>query len=225
MHDGPSQVDLSQLQEYGLFAHYQKIYSWLKLIFIGTRALYTLFISTKNQKIKLFRDFCKGKHHLLKSFFIKPTQSALSMKITKRDLIVASVTACLTLTCIFANPKIGILESSIFDWNTIAVKNTKIGSVKTFFRSQTATLDELECHVTTLNPGEDSHPPHKHAEEEVIIIKDGTVEALVNGEKKRVGPGSVIFQASNQMHSLRNVGKTPATYHVFSWHSPGTLER
>lgn len=147
------------------------------------------------------------------------------MIITKRDLIVASITACFTLTCIFANPKVSILESSIFDWNTIAVKNTKIGSVKTFFRSQTATLDELECHVTTLNPGEESHPPHKHAEEEVIIIKDGIVEALVNGEKKKVGPGSVIFQASNQMHSLRNAGKTPATYHVFSWHSPGTLER
>jgi quercetin dioxygenase-like cupin family protein len=97
--------------------------------------------------------------------------------------------------------------------------------VRTFFRSQTATTDELECHVTTLNPGEASHPPHKHPEEEVIIIKEGTVEALVNGEKKKVGSGSVIFQASNQMHALRNAGKTPATYHVISWHSPGTMEK
>jgi hypothetical protein len=27
--------------------------------------------------MKLFHDFCKGKHRLLKSFFINPTQSAL----------------------------------------------------------------------------------------------------------------------------------------------------
>nr|WP_295927937.1 cupin domain-containing protein [uncultured Dyadobacter sp.] len=147
------------------------------------------------------------------------------MKITKRDLAVASITATLTMTCIFARPKISILESSIYDWNNIAVKSTKIGAVRTFFRSQTATLDELECHVTSLNPGEASHPPHKHPEEEVIIIKDGTLEALVNGEKQKVGPGSVIFQASNQTHSIRNVGKTTATYHVISWHSPGTMER
>ncbi|SEJ48604.1 Cupin domain-containing protein [Dyadobacter sp. SG02] len=147
------------------------------------------------------------------------------MKITKRDLTVASFSVCCTLTCIIARPQRSILESSIFDWNTIAVKNTTIGSVRTFFRSQTATTDELECHVTTLNPGEASHPPHKHPEEEVIIIKEGTVEALVNGEKKKVGPGSVIFQASNQMHAIRNAGKTPATYHVISWHSPGTMEK
>jgi mannose-6-phosphate isomerase-like protein (cupin superfamily) len=43
----------------------------------------------------------------------------------------------------------------------------------------------------------------------------------VNGQLQRVGPGSVIFQASNQMHSIRNVGSTPATYHVIQWQPPG----
>lgn len=144
--------------------------------------------------------------------------------LTKRDFTVAAITAALTMTFVFAHSKINVLESSIFDWNDIAVKETKTGAVRTFFRSQTATLDELECHVTTLNPNETSHPPHKHQEEEVIIIKEGTLEALVNGTMKRVGPGSVVFQASNQMHSIRNVGTVPATYHVFSWHSPGTMK-
>lgn len=57
-----------------------------------------------------------------------------------------------------------------------------------------------------------------------MIVKEGTVEALVNGQLRRVGPGSVIFQAANQLHSLRNVGQTPATYHVFKWASPGMLK-
>lgn len=144
--------------------------------------------------------------------------------LTKRDITVAAVTAGLTMTFVFANSEINKLNSSIFDWNDIAVKETKTGSVRTFFRSPTATLDELECHVTTLNPSESSHPPHKHQEEEIIIIKEGTLEALVNGTMKRVGPGSVVFQASNQMHSIRNVGTIPAIYHVFSWHSPGTMQ-
>jgi mannose-6-phosphate isomerase-like protein (cupin superfamily) len=157
--------------------------------------------------------------------FINRTNQPKVVKITKRDLTVASITACLTMIAMFASSKTSILDSSIFDWNDIAVKNTSTGSVRTFFRSQTATLDELECHVTTLNPSETSHPPHKHPEEEVIIIKEGTLEALVNGQMKRVGAGSVIFQAANQMHAIRNVGDTPATYHVFSWHSPGTMKK
>jgi hypothetical protein len=41
---------------------------------------------------------------------------------------------------------------------------------------------------------------------------------------KRVGPGSVIFQASNQLHGIRNVGQTAAVYHVIKWNSPGMLK-
>ena len=105
------------------------------------------------------------------------------------------------------------------------VHKTPIGESRKVFRAPTATLDELECHVTTLNPGELAHPPHQHPDEELLIIKEGTVEALVAGEWKRVGAGSVIFQASNQLHAIRNVGDTPATYHVIKWNSPGMLKK
>jgi quercetin dioxygenase-like cupin family protein len=145
--------------------------------------------------------------------------------ITRRDAIVAVLTVCVTLSVIgLAQSENQVMGSSIFDWNTIEVKPTKVGSTRKFFQAPTATLDELESHVTTLNPGETPHPPHKHPDEELIVIKEGTVEALVNGQMKRVGPGSVIFQASNQMHSIRNVGQTPASYHVFRWNSPGMLK-
>ena len=56
-------------------------------------------------------------------------------------------------------------------------------------------------------------------------MKEGTVEVLVNGEMKRAGAGSVIFNASNQLHGIRNVGDGPATYHVINWNSPGMLKK
>ncbi len=139
-----------------------------------------------------------------------------------RDLIVAIVTVIVTLSIVaLADQHNQVMGSSIFDWNSIPAKATEVGSVRSFFKAPTATLDELEMHVTTLNPGLASHPPHKHANEELVIIKEGTVEALVNGEWRRAGPGSVIFNASNQLHGLRNVGSGPATYHVINWSSPG----
>jgi quercetin dioxygenase-like cupin family protein len=113
------------------------------------------------------------------------------------------------------------LRSSVFDWNAMEVKREKYGARRQVLQSPTATLDELEGHATTINPGESPHAPHRHPEEELMILKEGTVEALVAGETRRVGPGSVIFQASGDLHGLRNVGETQATYHVFRWKSPG----
>jgi quercetin dioxygenase-like cupin family protein len=143
--------------------------------------------------------------------------------ISKRDIAVCLLAMAGTLGAVAAvdaaKPLIG---ESVYDWNKMEVKKTPIGEVRTVMRGPTATLDELEMHITTLNPGEASHPPHKHPNEELIILDHGTVEALINGEWKRVGTGSVIFNASNVMHGLRNVGDTPATYHVVNWRTDKT---
>ncbi len=144
----------------------------------------------------------------------------------KRDFIVALLAITATLAVVaFARTAPTVMGSSIFDWNSFEVKPSKIGFTRKVFQAPTATLDELECHITTLNPGATPHEPHKHPDEEIIIIKEGTVESLVNGQLKRVGPGSIIFQAANQLHSIRNVGDTPAIYHVFKWNSPGMLKK
>ena len=143
--------------------------------------------------------------------------------ITRRDLFVALIAVALTLCVVAtAGQQPSLEHSTAFDWNAVTATPTEVGTVRSFFRGPTATLDELEVHVTTLNPGIASHPPHKHPNEEVLVIKEGTVEVLVNGEWKRVGPGSVVFNASNEMHGLKNVGASPATYYVISWTSDKT---
>jgi quercetin dioxygenase-like cupin family protein len=115
-----------------------------------------------------------------------------------------------------------VLGSTAVTWEEIQAKAPS-GISRAVFRAPTATLDELEMHVSTLAPGQMPHPPHKHPDEELLIVKEGTLEVMVNGDTRRVGPGSVVFQASNQMHSIRNVGTTPAVYHVIKWNSPGML--
>ncbi len=147
-----------------------------------------------------------------------------------RNLLVTIVTICAGLRATAAAqeaapPEPKVMGSTVFDWKQLAVHKSPKGESRKVCQAPTATLDELEIHVTTLNPGELAHPPHQHPDEELLIIKEGTVEALVNGEWKRIGPGSVVFQASNQLHAIRNVGETPATYHVIKWNSPGMLKK
>jgi len=145
------------------------------------------------------------------------------VRITRRDLVIALV-SILATGCAFAvaAPQPAILGWSVYDWNSIPVIKNANGESRQFLRAPTATLDQLEIHATTLNPGAQSHPPHRHFNEEVIIVDRGTVDAFGNGKWSRLGPGSVIFNASNSLHAVRNAGPTPATYHVISFITPET---
>jgi quercetin dioxygenase-like cupin family protein len=144
---------------------------------------------------------------------------------TKREITFIGITAlimCIPMALIAHKDHQQPLSSTVYDWNNIKAEPTKTGEKRQFLQAPTPTLDELELHVTTLNPGEAPHPPHQHPEEELIIIKEGMVESTVNGITTRIGPGSVIFQASNQLHGLKNVGTTKAVYHVIKWKTEKT---
>ena len=114
-----------------------------------------------------------------------------------------------------------ILRSTAFEWTDGGAKPNAWGAVRQVVRSATPTLDELEIHISTLNPGQSPHAPHQHPHEELLIVKQGTLETFQSGATRRVGPGGIIFQASNEQHNVTNVGQTPAIYYVIGWTVPG----
>lgn len=141
---------------------------------------------------------------------------------TRRDLLIACGAAALTATTFALADRESVLGSTAIDWNSIPAKPTASGSVRKFLDAPTATLNNLEVHVTTLNPGQSPHSPHRHGHEELLIVKQGVIDVLVNGTWKSVGPGSVVFFASNQLHGVRNSGNVPATYHVIAFRTGKT---
>jgi uncharacterized cupin superfamily protein len=145
--------------------------------------------------------------------------------ITRRDVVVAATAVCMTMAAVALADSVAkpIMRSSVFNWADLKAESTKSGARRQVFDSRTATLNALECHVTTLNPGEVPHAGHQHLEEELIIIKEGTLEAVQNGVTNRADTGAVIFEASNEPHGLRNPGPTTATYYVIKF-SPGALK-
>lgn len=114
------------------------------------------------------------------------------------------------------------LASGVVNWDTLTAVQTKVGERRAVFDAPTATLDNLECHVTTVNPGESPHPSHHHPDEELIVLREGTLDVTINGRTQRAGPGAVIFFRSNEIHGLKNNGTTRATYYVFRFITPLT---
>lgn len=141
------------------------------------------------------------------------------MKITRRDLAVATVSIFLTVAgmALAQSPKKPVMHSSFFNWADMKAVPTKVGERRAIFDAPTPTLANLECHITTLNPGESPHAPHQHADEEIMILKDGTLAAIQGNQTNTVNAGGIIFEASNESHGLINIGTNRATYFVIKY--------
>ncbi len=118
-----------------------------------------------------------------------------------------------------AGTKPRITESLVLDWKDLKSEPRPNGERRDAFDGPTGSLANFECHVTTLNPGEGS-VPHTHdtpvPTEEAILLKAGTLEVSVNGVKKTVGAGAVIYFAPKDLTGVKNPGKVPAVYFVVS---------
>jgi quercetin dioxygenase-like cupin family protein len=144
--------------------------------------------------------------------------------ITRRDLTVASLAILLAATVMALAQSAGkpVLHSSVFQWADLTPTSTKTGERRAVFDAPTPMLARLECHVTTLNPGEAPHPGHRHPEEEMMVVKEGTLAAMQGEQTNLVPAGGIIFEAANELHGLRNPGTNQVTYYVikFAVHDP-----
>ncbi len=140
------------------------------------------------------------------------------MRITRREAIVGLLAMPSAVDALAArtdpSPAMG---PTVFHWDDSRFVKNDHGSVCSLCKSPTATVDQLEMHITRLNPSQSPHPPHRHVNEELIILREGQVETLSDGEWVKAGPGDVIFNACNSLHGLRNIGSSQAVYHVINW--------
>ena len=114
-----------------------------------------------------------------------------------------------------------LLSSGVYAWASLPVEKTPSGERRAVFDAVTATVDRLETHITTIKEGSASHAAHRHPDEELIFVREGVIEATINGVAHTAPAGSIIFYASNDLHGMRNAGKGQASYFVLRWTSPG----
>src|SRR5665213_4218113 len=95
------------------------------------------------------------------------------MMITRRDALVGllAMPGALNAFAAAAPGEQPILGPTVFHWEDMKPVKTNVGEVRSLCKSPTATVDQLEMHISTRNPGLESHPPHRHVNEELIILR------------------------------------------------------
>jgi hypothetical protein len=83
----------------------------------------------------------------------------MSVRITRRDASVAASAALLAIgVARIVGADTAVMGSRAVAWDTLKPEPTKVGEVRHVFQAPTATLDELESHITTLKPSLNSPP-------------------------------------------------------------------
>ena len=109
------------------------------------------------------------------------------------------------------------LADGVIDLNALAPDIQSGCRVFVHYNGPTDQLRGMCTGMAVLDPGASPHPPHRHPEEEFLIVADGTGEIECDGQTTQVGPGAIMYCAGNVLHGITNTGKVPLTFYWSKW--------
>jgi len=78
---------------------------------------------------------------------------------------------------------------------------------KDFLDGRTVKMSVVRAHSAT-------HAPHRHAEDELFFILEGTAEVFLDGEKRVVQAFTSVYCPPHSEHGIRNAGSSDLKYLV-----------
>lgn len=107
--------------------------------------------------------------------------------------------------------------SFVVHWEEVAYREHNKGGRRDFFDRPTAMSEDFEMHVTNLNERVQSHAPHTHQVEEIILMIQGNIEMHIDGATPKAEVGDFAFIDALIPHAPTNIGKGQAIYFAFQW--------
>ncbi|XQW86481.1 dimethylsulfonioproprionate lyase family protein [Thalassotalea piscium] len=147
------------------------------------------------------------------------------MNITKLPIISTLLLASITLTVkadvdVKADQKVNI-QSSIVSFDDTHLTPYDGSVFHTYFMGESVGTKDAIVGLAIIEPGHEIHPPHKHAEEEYLLILEGSGEWSLNGKKTPAKAGDVLYVSPWDMHGIFNTGKTPMKFFITRANSKG----
>ncbi len=140
-------------------------------------------------------------------------------------IILGSILSVLALVSL---AQLSAVRPGVYRWTDRPVKVNGDRESGVFLEGTAPSLDFFRIHATTQYKRAKPSPTHANKErEELVIVKEGTMKATVNGKTKVLGAGSVVLIMPGEMQSFENIGDGPLTYYAMQYKStkPANPER
>lgn len=91
------------------------------------------------------------------------------------------------------------------------------GTFHAYFTDPTHVLKPVLVGVAKLKAGEQIHPPHRHADEEYLMVIEGRGTWSLNGETRPANKGDILFARAWDYHGITAASDSPLEFVVFKY--------
>jgi mannose-6-phosphate isomerase-like protein (cupin superfamily) len=108
------------------------------------------------------------------------------------------------------------LPSTVLDPGTVKLTRESYGDQRIYFDGPTEQLHAMTAGSLILKAGMVPHPPHRHREEEFMLVTEGTGEITVEGKSYPAAAGSMMYCAPGRLHGI-TAGPHGLTFYFYKW--------
>lgn len=113
------------------------------------------------------------------------------------------------------------LVSQIVRAGDVKPKVAGWGETRQHFQGQTFATENIFIATSLVRPGKCNHWSHRHAEEEYMVMVEGTGTWILDGKEYPAQRGDVVYAAPWVYHGFVNTSDAPATYVVLRYKGKG----
>ena len=110
------------------------------------------------------------------------------------------------------------IESTAHEWDSLAIEQTEYGEKRAIFQGKSDGFDYVDANAITLGGMTSTHWVQVPKDfEELLIVKEGTVQYVTNQKSETLGAGSVALAFPEDEYKIENSKETKATYYIIRW--------
>lgn len=108
-------------------------------------------------------------------------------------------------------------ESAILSEADVVSDSAPWGTFFPYFTEDTHALKPVLVGVAKIDAGQEIHPPHRHSDEEYLMITKGRGEWYLNGETTPAKEGDILFARAWDYHGVKAADDSPLEFVVFKY--------